>query len=257
MNNVPFRTESFLKRDGVVHGFFGRKGGVSRGIYESLNGGFGSGDEREAVAENRRLISSSLGAEELITAFQTHSARVVEAREAWMPGESPHADAMVTTRRGLALAILAADCMPVLFCDAQARVIGAAHAGWKGALSGVLEATIEAMIGLGATRTGISAAIGPAISGESYEVGPEYRERFLQLEETNARFFLPADRDGHFLFDLPGYATARLARARIGIVANLGACSYREATEYFSYRRSLRRGEKNYGRNVSAILLSS
>ena len=255
MTPPPYRTEAWLKRDGIVHGFFGRQGGVSTGIFASLNCGFGSGDAQEAVATNRARVIEALGAQELVTVSQHHSATVFPVRAPWPPDQSPMADAMVTKRPGIALGILAADCMPVLFADAKAGVIGAAHAGWKGAFGGVLEATIAAMEQLGSLRSRIAAAIGPAISGDSYEVGPEFHARFVGADAKNDQYFEPSSRVGHYLFDLPAYAMTRLSRSGIGVIANLGACTYRQEADYFSYRRATHRGESDYGRNVSAILI--
>jgi YfiH family protein len=241
----------------IHHGFFTREGGVSKGIYASKNCGHGSNDRRDAVTENRVRVAQKLSAEaeKLVTLYQIHSAEVVEVTEAWMPGDAPQADGMVTATPGIALGILTADCAPVLFVDKKARVIGAAHAGWKGAIGGVLEATIEAMIRLGATRGDIAAAIGPCISKDAYEVGPEFRTRFIEEEEGNSRWFEPSEKPDHFMFDLPGYVSARLEAAGIGTVVTLGNCTYQDEKRFFSYRRATHRNEIDYGRQISAIML--
>ncbi len=222
------------------HGFFGRTDGVSTGIFASLNCGPGSGDDRAAVTENRRRVSEALGGP-LLTLYQIHSAEAVVVTEPWAQG--PQADAMATNVPGLALGILTADCAPVLFADSEAGVIGAAHAGWKGALGGVTDAAIAAMEGLGAKRSRIAAAIGPCISQANYETGPEFRARF------DARYF-----DGR-QFDLEAYVADRLASAGIATVARLSTCTYAREDEFFSYRRATHRGEKDYGRQISAIVL--
>ena len=224
----------------LAHGFFGRAGGVSDGIFASLNCGPGSGDERAKVMENRRRVSDALGGR-LLTLYQIHSAEAVTVAAPWEQG--PQADAMATNVPGLALGILTADCAPVLFADAEARVIGAAHAGWKGAAGGVTDAAIAAMESLGARRERIAAAIGPCISQANYETGPEFRERF------DAKFF--AGRH----FDLEAYVAERLAKAGIASVERLAACTYARENDFFSYRRATHRGESDYGRQVSAIML--
>ena len=247
---------------GIAHGFFGRTGGVSTGIFASLNCGPGSGDERAAVIENRRRVSDALGAQ-LVTLGQIHSAGTVTVETPWPIGETPDADkrfiplgdAMVTNRSDIALGILTADCAPVLFADPEARVIGAAHAGWKGAFGGVLEATLKAMEGLGAARTRIRAAIGPCISQENYEVGPEFRARFVEADPANAQYFIASERAGHFRFALEAYVADRLAAAGLSQIERLGACTYALSGEFFSFRRTTHRGEPDYGRQVSAIAL--
>jgi YfiH family protein len=239
------------------HGFFTREGGVSKGIYASLNCGYGSDDDKEAVRENRARVAQKLSVEpeKLLTVHQIHSPTVVEVTKLWTPGTAPQADAMVTAEPGIALGVLAADCAPVLFADKTARVVGAAHAGWKGALTGVMEATIEAMERLGADRGRIAAAIGPCISQEAYEVGAEFRARFLDDAAANEAWFVASEKPDHFMFDLPGYAESRLAAADIGAVAVLGDCTYRDQKRFFSYRRTTHRGETDYGRQISAIAL--
>jgi hypothetical protein len=250
-------TAKNLPAAGIAHGFFGRDGGVSTGLYASLNCGPGSSDDPKAVAENRRLVTAALAPAardaRLISLSQIHSA-VVHTLPAWQ--ERPEGDAMVTATPGLALGILTADCAPVLLADAKAKVIGAAHSGWKGALGGVLEATLEAMEKLGALRDRISAAIGPCISQENYEVGDDFRARFLEQGAKHRRFFVPSDRAGHHRFDLPGFAAYRLTAAGVGSVESLGICTYPPENRYFSFRRTTHAKEPDYGRQVSAIMLT-
>ena len=242
---------------GVAHGFFGRTGGTSTGIYESLNCGPGSGDDRAHVIENRRRASAALTNREcpLVTLYQIHSAEGVCVCDPWGIGNAPKADAMATDRPGIALGILTADCAPVLLADAEAHVIGAAHAGWKGALTGVIDQAIIRMEQLGAKRERIAAAIGPCISQAAYEVGEEFRAIFTRLDAANARFFLPATRTGHWQFDLPGYACARLKAAGVQSVAAPGHCTYAQSGNFYSFRRTTHRGESDYGRQLSAITL--
>ena len=251
-----------LKSPGIAHGFFGRDGGVSTGIYESLNCGPGSKDAPDAVAENRRRVMATLApGAQLFSLSQVHSA-IVHVMPA-PPREGAarlEGDAMVTASPGLALGILTADCAPVLLADPKAKVIGAAHAGWKGALGeggrGVLEATLDAMEKLGAQRDRISAFIGPCISQANYEVGWDFRDRFLGLGLRNRRFFLPSDKEGHYRFDLPGYVTYRLTMAGAGSVEMSGICTYPPENRYFSFRRTTHAGEADYGRQISAIVLT-
>lgn len=240
--------------EGIRHGFFGRKGGVSTGLYESLNIGQGSEDDVQAIRDNRELIRNALGAEKLLSCFQVHSAKVVTVTEPWQT--RPQADAMVTDHPGLALCILSADCVPVLFADETAKVIGAAHAGWKGALGGVCEATIDAMEAIGANRENIQAAIGPAIQQESYEVGPEFRDTFVGEHEWTDRLF-KAGRDDRSHFDLTGYVQAVLLREGLSSVDNLGHDTCALEDDYFSNRRRNHRGEDDYGRNGSVIMLEA
>jgi YfiH family protein len=243
---------------GIRHAFFTRAGGVSQGIYASLNGGVGSNDDRANVAENRARMAAALGVgrEALLSAYQVHSADVVVAETPWTPEARPRVDAIVTRVPGLAISVSTADCGPVLLADADARVIGAAHAGWRGALAGVTDATIAAMERLGASRSRIVAALGPMISQPNYEVGAELVERFRAADAGNARFFRPAARPGHALFDLPGYVAARLAAARIGRIEDLAACTYADPARFYSFRRTTHRGEPDYGRHINAIALA-
>jgi polyphenol oxidase len=243
---------------GIRHGFFTRTGGVSQGIYASLNGGLGSRDAAARVAENRARMAAALAVrpECLLTAYQTHSADVVTAAAPWGPGTRPHADAIVTRTRGLAIGVTTADCGPVLFADREAGVIGAAHAGWRGAFQGVLEATIAALERCGAERSRIVAALGPMIRQPSYEVGPEFVARFTAADAANARFFEPSARAGHALFDLARYIAARLRGCGIDRIEDIGRCTYGEPDTFFSYRGSTHRGEPDYGRHVNGIALS-
>jgi YfiH family protein len=242
----------------IRHAFFTRAGGVSDGIYASLNGGIGSNDAPEHVRENRARMADALGVgpERLLSLYQIHSPSIVVADKAWTGDARPRADGMVTKVPGLALGISTADCGPVLFADADARVIGAAHAGWRGALTGVLEATIAAMEALGAQRGRIVAALGPMISQPNYEVGSDLLDRFRTEDSASERFFKPAERTGHAMFDLPGFITARLTRAGISQIDHLGLCTYADSERFYSYRRTTHRGETDYGRHVNAIVLA-
>jgi YfiH family protein len=243
---------------GIRHAFFTRHGGVSDGIYASLNGGIGSNDEPGHVAENRARMAAALGVRpgHLLTAYQTHSRDVAVVDGLWTPQQRPRADALVTKRPGLAIAVTTADCGPVLLADERACVVGAAHAGWRGAADGVLEATIAAMEDCGADRERIVAALGPMIRQSSYEVGPEFIAAFRTQDATNERFFAPASRAGHALFDLADYIAMRLAAAGVRHIEDLGHCTYSDPARFFSYRRSAHRGESDYGRHINAIALS-
>ncbi len=247
-----------LTAPGVAHGFFGHEGGVSTGLYAALNCGPGSKDAPEAVAENRRRVAAELGGElgaaELVSLSQIHSPIVHTLDSA--PQQRLEGDAMVTATPGLALGILTADCAPVLLAEPRARVIGAAHAGWKGALDGVLEATLDAMEKLGADRGQIVAAVGPCISQGNYEVGWDFRDRFLEQGLRNRKFFIPSGREGHYRFDLEDYAAHRLTNAGIASVEKIGICTYPPENGFFSFRRTTHAGEPDYGRQVSAILLN-
>ena len=247
-----------LDLPGIRHGFFTRQGGASEGLFASLNCGFGSSDDAAKVAENRAraMAALGLGGDHLVTCYQVHSPTVVVVDRPWRRGEAPRADAMVTRTPDIALGILTADCAPVLFADAEARIIGAAHAGWRGALSGVLEATVDAMTKLGASPQRIHAAIGPCIGRDSYEVGPEFPAPFLAENAANASFFRPAPREGHFLFDLAGYGAARLKRLGFARIETIPGDTATDAARFFSYRRTCHRKEPDYGRELSAIALS-
>jgi purine-nucleoside/S-methyl-5'-thioadenosine phosphorylase / adenosine deaminase len=246
-----------LMLPGVGHGFFTRDGGVSTGPYASLNCGWGSGDDPECIAENRARAAARLGipAERLVTCSQVHGTRVVRVAEPWTRENQPEADAMVTRSVGLALGILTADCVPVLFADPGTRVVGACHAGWRGALGDIMAATVEAMVELGARRTHIRAGIGPSITQASYQVGPEFPAPFLDQDRANGKFFLPEPSGGRFRFDLPGYVRARLERLEIGAIAVSGGDTAAEPERFFSYRRGSLAGERAYGRLLSAITL--
>jgi polyphenol oxidase len=246
-----------LSLPGIRHAFFTREGGVSAGLYESLNGGVGSHDSAAHVAENRARMAASLGItpERLLTAYQVHSPKVIVAETAWASDARPRADAIVTRMPELAIGVTTADCGPILFAEPRARVIGAAHAGWRGALSGVAEATIAAMEQLGATRSQIRAALGPMIRQRNYEVGSDLIDRFTAEDPASGPFFAPASRPGHAQFDLGGYITARLRRAGIGHLEDLGLCTYADAALFYSYRRATHRAENDYGRHVNAIAL--
>jgi YfiH family protein len=248
---------ALLSRPGIRHAFFTRDGGVSDGFYQSLNAGLGSRDAPERVAENRARMAAALGVapDRLVTAYQIHSPDVVVATQPWTRAEAPRADAVVTRERGLAVGVTTADCGPLLMADAAAGVIGAAHAGWKGALAGVAEAAVAAMEELGAERKRIAIVLGPMIRQTSYEVGPDFVARFVADDRENRRFFAPAARDGHAMFDLPGYIAARLQRAGVGRIEDLGHCTYADPARFFSYRRSTHRAEADYGRHISAIAL--
>lgn len=251
------RAETLNACAGVVHGFFGRRGGVSAGLYGALNCGPGSGDDSEHVAANRATAARALGVtpDRLVTLYQVHSPEVVTVRRPWTRETAPRADAMVTSEPGIALGILTADCAPVLLADRPARVIGALHAGWKGALSGVIDSAIAAMEDVGAARKNIRAAVGPCIGQANYEVGAEFHARFLEAHAGNDRFFAPSDRANHWRFDLPGYVSARLAAAGVRDPQVMGTCTYADEAAYFSYRRATHRGEPDYGRNLSAIVM--
>ncbi len=241
---------------GLRHAFFSRDGGVSDGIYAGLNGGLGSNDDPANVLENRRRMAEHLGVSPLhfLGVHQIHSPDAVVAAGPWAGASRPRADAIVTRTEGLAIGVTAADCGPILFVDPNARVIGAAHAGWKGALTGIVESTVEAMEKLGAGRGSIVAAIGPLIRQHSYEVGNEFVERFLLADAENALFFLPAAREGHAMFDLAGFIRRRLENAGVLVIDDIGLDTYSDE-RFFSYRRSVHRQEPDYGRHVHAIVL--
>jgi polyphenol oxidase len=241
---------------GVSHGFFGRIGGVSTGVVAGLNVGLGSGDDPAAIAENRRRASEAVATgAQLVTVHQVHSANAVVAG-VWTDDARPHADAIVTDKPGLMLGILTADCAPVLLADTQAGVVGAAHAGWKGALGGVTDATIVAMEGLGAQRDRIAAAVGPCIARASYEVDAAFLSRFVCAGPENERFFADGVRPGHHQFDLEAYVAHRLAAAGVTRVATLELDTYANADQFFSFRRATHANEPDYGRQISLIALA-
>lgn len=241
----------------IRHAFFTRTGGVSQGVYTSLNGGVGSNDSPEQVAENRARMAQALGVapERFLTPYQIHSPDVVIADAPWTAETRPRADAVVTREPGLAIGVSTADCGPLLFADDKARVVGAAHAGWRGAFTGVIDATLAAMEKLGADRANISVALGPTIRQANYEVGHEFVERFLAADADNARFFADAARAGHAMFDLTGYIAARVQQAGIVKFEDLGLCTYAEPERFYSYRRSTHLNEPDYGRHINVIAL--
>jgi polyphenol oxidase len=248
--------------NGVRHGFFTRQGGVSAdglGDMDGLNCGFGSDDSPENVAENRRLAVARLGVQgsDLVTAYQVHSARAVRVEEAWAREDAPQVDAMVTGRAGVVLGILTADCAPVLFAERAAGVIGAAHAGWRGARAGVVEACIAEMVAMGAKPSNIDVAIGPCIAQSSYEVGPEFYQSFVDEDAAQDEFFKTSKRPGHFQFDLSGYIERRLSKLELASVTALGVDTCGDSERFYSYRRCTLNGEKDYGRLLSAIVLEA
>lgn len=244
--------------DRIRHGFFTRRGGVSKGIYASLNCGYGSDDASDAVSENRARVAKAMGVapESVLTVHQCHSDQARSVAAPWEPDKAPQADAMVTDRPGIALSILAADCAPVLLADVSAGVIGAAHAGWRGALHGILEAVIGTMHTLGARHERMVAAVGPCIAQPSYEVGAEFHEAFCLHDDGNERYFVPSDRDGHHRFDLAGYVHDRLAGHGLAQVEIMALDTYARPDDFFSYRRNTHEGVRDYGRQISCIALS-
>ena len=256
MIQAPIHVPALADLDGVQHRFFTRRGGVSAGLYSSLNCGYGSDDSPDNVRENRRRVAATfaLGEPDLLTVHQTHSTDVLTVTDQrWTSPGAPKADALVSDRPGVVLGVLAADCAPVLLADGAAGVIGAAHAGWKGALGGVVEATIAAMERLGARRERLRVAIGPCIGRDSYEVGPEFPAPFLAQDEANTAFFRAAPRAGHFLFDLAGYLERRIAEAGVAASAT-GHDTLAGTDDFFSYRRNTLSGMRDYGRGLSAIM---
>ena len=248
-----------LTLPGIRHAFFTREGGVSSGLYASLNGGVGSRDDAGHVSENRARMAAALDVAPdcLLTAYQIHSPHVVVAETPWPMQARPRADAIVTRTPGLAVGVSTADCGPILLADPVARVVGAAHAGWRGALAGVAEATIVAMERIGAERGRVRAALGPMIRQGNYEVGPDLITRFAEEDQGSERFFRPAARNGHAYFDLGGYIAARLSRAGLREIDDVQLCTYAEPARFFSFRRTTHRGEADYGRHINAIALAS
>jgi hypothetical protein len=252
-------TLSALDGDRAIrHAFFTRRGGVSGGLFASLNCGFGSGDNPEDVARNRAIAAAQLdlAAERLVSCHQIHGTEVVTVERPWRREDNPRADGTVTKVPGIALGVLAADCAPVLFADPEAGIIGAAHGGWRGTLAGIMEATVAAMVALGARAERIGAGIGPCIGQASYEVGPEFPAIFAAADLASAAFFVPAPRPGHFLFDLPGYIALRLQRLGLAAVERAPHDTAAEEDLFFSYRRACLRGESDYGRGLAAIALT-
>lgn len=252
--SAPHLTSAALRKAGAAHGFFGRAGGVSTGIFSSLNAGLGSADDPANTAENRLRCRDTLGADHLLTLYQVHSADVVIVTEPWS-GQGPKADGMATRLKGVALGVLAADCMPFLFIDAEAEVVGAAHAGWRGALSGVLEATIRAMVSIGAAADRIVAAVGPCLRQENFEVGVDVLEAFADKNPQAEQFFAPGVSAQKRQFDLAGFGRSRLEAVGVQNLDDLNVCTLGDSGDYFSYRASRRAGEPDYGRNLSAIAL--
>jgi YfiH family protein len=246
-----------LSLKNIRHGFFTRQGGVSGGLYASLNGGIGSRDSAADVAENRARMAAALGVEpkSLLTAYQIHSPQAVVVEAAWTSDERPRADGIATRTPGLAIGVTTADCGPILLADPAARVIGAAHAGWRGALTGIVEATVAAMEQLGAERSRICAALGPMIRQPNYEVGADLIARFVAQDPDSQRFFTAAPREGHALFDLAGFIGLQLDRAGVQQFEDLGLCTYADPARFFSFRRSTHQAEADYGRHVNAIAL--
>lgn len=264
----PITASCLESLDGIRHGFFGRAGGVSEGIYDSLNCGHGSNDHRDAVSENRRRVAAALGrscAADVLTLYQVHSSTALVVDKPIPREDLPKADALVTRTPGLVIGALAADCTPVLFADPNARVVAAAHAGWRGAVTGVLEATIATMEKLGARRSDIRAAVGPTINQSAYEVGPEFEAQFLSADPASARFFTTPT-PGTFSiapvssarahFDLPGFVESRLLAAGLAGVERQTHCTFANPKRFFSYRRTTKAKEADYGRQISAIVLA-
>lgn len=253
-----FQSETLKAAKGIRHGFFTRQGGKSQNIFASLNCGFGSGDDHETVKTNRALAMNQLGAGEgsLVTAYQTHSANACVVTETWAAESAPKVDGMASNVSGIALGILTADCAPVLFADVEASVIGAAHAGWRGAKDGVLTSTLEAMQTLGAQNEKITAVIGPCIHQSSYEVSDSFFKSFLEDDPSNEEFFVPSKKSGHKQFDLPGFITDLLKQHAVGHIESLELDTYINEDIFFSYRRSTHRDEQQYGRLISAIYLT-
>jgi YfiH family protein len=248
-------TAAELQLDGIAHGFFTREGGHSTGIFASLNCGLGSSDDLVLVKQNRALVASRLGVAEdhLISGYQEHGVQVAVVAGSMV--DRPKADGLVSNTPGVALGILTADCGPILFGDPEAQVIGACHAGWKGALAGVYASTVAAMEGLGATRSRIVAVLGPTISQAAYEVGPEFPKPFLAQDERHAKFFIPSVKKGHYMFDLPAFLLKQMTGLGLAKVLGLGLCTYADEQRFFSYRRTTHRAEEDYGRLISAIAL--
>jgi len=258
MPTRPLHAMELEDLPGIRHGFYTRVGGVSTGIYKGLNCGPGSNDDASAIELNRTrvAISMNVAPENLMSLYQIHSADAITVTQPWSDDARPQADGMVTATPGIALGILTADCAPVLLAAPKAQIIGAAHAGWRGALAGILEATLDQMEALGAHRADIIAVVGPTISQQNYEVGDDLRTQVLADSSDNANFFVPSDRADHWRFDLEAYVLKRLRLAEVGTMAGLGECTYADEDRFFSFRRTTHRGEEDYGRQISCIALS-
>jgi YfiH family protein len=255
MSWPPVLTSRLLDAEGVRHAFFTRAGGVSDGLYASLNVGLGSDDDPRAVRENRRRCAAHFGAESVVTAYQVHSATAEVADGPW-PGEPPRADGVVSATPGVVCGALAADCAPILLADPQARIVAAAHAGWRGALGGIVETTVEQMVALGAQRGRLCAAVGPCIGPKSYEVGLEFLGRFVEVNRAYEGFFARGRASDKRMFDLPAFVLGRLAAAGVGLSEWLGRDTCAEPEHFFSNRRALTEGEPDFGRLMSAIMLA-
>jgi purine-nucleoside/S-methyl-5'-thioadenosine phosphorylase / adenosine deaminase len=257
MRNTVIKSGALSNLTNISHGFFTRHGGTSTGIYAGRNCGLGSDDLRAHVIENRGRTADDLNVprDQLLTLHQIHSATVITATEPWTPNDAPQGDAIVTATPGIGLGILTADCTPVLFADPANGVIGAAHAGWKGAVSGVLEETVDAMVQLGAKRDQIIACIGPTISQTNYEVGPEFKKQFVDQAAEHTAYFIPSAREGHFQFNLPGFVADQLGGLGLGEIEDSNLCTYADPDRFFSFRRTTHAGEPDYGRQISAIAL--
>ena len=258
MTNTKTNANLLDKLPGISQRFFGRVGGISKGLYAGLNCGFGSGDEQADIEQNRAFVAKTIGTDpaRLITAYQHHSADVIVANSPWRSADAPKADGIVTSEPNLAIGILTADCAPVLLADPQARIVGAAHAGWQGAIGGIVENTVWQMERLGAKRRHIHAVVGPCISRDAYEVGPEFEKKFRTEHVENTQFFTHPAPGARARFDLSAYVESRLKKAGITNFSTLGHCTYERESLYYSYRRSVHKGESDYGRQISAIMLA-
>lgn len=254
----PITTPSLMDIPGIRHGFFTREGGVSEGLYAGLNCGLGSKDETERVLENRARVALHLGGArpEVLTPYQVHSGVALTVGEPIARGALPKADAVVTATPGLVVGVLTADCTPVLFADPDAKIVAAAHAGWRGAVGGIVEATVGAMEQAGARRDRIRAAIGPTISQGCYEVGPEFEAEIVAEDYENKRFFTISSPGARARFDLPGYVAGRLGRLGLAAVERMAPCTYENESLFFSFRRATHRQEPDYGRQISAIVVT-
>ena len=254
----PLEAETLKALPGIRHGFFTRAGGVSQGVYASLNCGPGSNDASEHIVENRRRVGRHLSAasDGVVTVYQEHGTTALAVSGPVDRQALPHADAIVSKTPGLVIGVLTADCAPVLFADPEARVVAAAHAGWRGAVHGIIDSAVREMERLGAKRARIAAVVGPCINQEAYEVGPEFEAQFLSIDPASSRFFARSETGGRPHFDLPGFVAERLREAGIGSVARLTLCTYENESLFFSYRRKVHRNEADYGRQISAIVVA-